>query len=190
MGPSDLLSPMMIREQPVLPTKPLLYLVCLVAGLSIAKEKFWGFTNTEPLTMVWLKRIALVADSSFHLNNWNGWRTWLPSMVWKAGTKEITEIVTTLPMKDVCFGTKQLLSEATNIPSTKMGLLPWPRELNTVVWLFNTKTKKEILSKIMTPLSNRQLLIRHLTIISKKKSRKRTSTRRIKTNTKLYPLMA
>ena len=38
-------------------------------GIVVAKEKFWGFTNTEPLTMVWLKRIALVADSSFHLNN-------------------------------------------------------------------------------------------------------------------------
>ena len=50
-------------------------------------------------------------------------------------------------------------------------------------------TAGEILSKIMIPLSNRQLLIRHLIIISKKKSRTRTSIRRIKTNTKLYPLM-
>ena len=140
---------MMTRELLASLTKQLLYLVCLVAELSMVMEKSSAYTNTERLTTVCLRKTALVVDLSSLLNNSNGSKISLTNMVSRAGIKGIMANVITLHPKVKCLEIRQLSSEKISTPLMRAVSLLWSRELITDVWLSSTWMKQAIQSKKM-----------------------------------------
>ena len=140
---------MMTRELLASLTKQLLCLVYLVVELSMVMEKSSAYTNTELLTTVSLRKIALVVDLSSLLNNSNGSKISLTNMVSRAGIKVIMANVITLHPKVKCLEIRQLSSEKICTPLMRAVSLLWSRELITDVWLSSTWMKQAIQSKKM-----------------------------------------
>ena len=147
------------------------------------------FTNTEPLTMVFLKRIVLVADSSFHPEQLK----WVKDMIAKYGVKGwyqgdngnryyFTDEGRMLRNETAVIGSNEYSFNQDGIATWTKGV-----EYGRVVIQHEDEEGNSV--------KDNDTFIEQTAVDSpfdhnfKKKSRKRTSIRRIKINTKLYPLM-